>query len=279
MNVLKDRYQICRLIRTARTAKFKSQKDFWNANQLPLKVSYPHYSAVENSKKFPDIRLVISVSKILGVDLRLACHTWARDQMPDSLTKSFFGPSIAEETFGGQSMSLVQIDDYYVFNTSQIPFMKAHPDTWKTLMFIASFERQTQLTRKIVRDSLGVESKEVDTIVSWLIEQGILIEKEKVLRCKTRWFHLPNNEDFKEVRDMNFRDTAIDLTQKIAVKDLVDKEACRVTVSRRLSRVQAQEIVAKLNEIVSYYGNLEDVGCEQYAMAVGFGARFRIFQS
>jgi|GEM_PF-4382366 len=268
------KFDVSELIRSTRERKFSSQKEFWKSHEATLKVSYPHYSAVENSKKFPDIQLTIAVSKILGIDLKLATSLWARDQMPDAQTRSFFGPSLAEDSFGGQAVNALMLDDFYVFNASQVGFMMKHRVVWPMATYIASFARSDGVEKSKVMKVFGISSAEFEKYSAWLVEQGIARREGQVLRVDTAYLHLPNTADFKELRDKNFLEASQDVVAKITMEQLTKREAYRTTIHRRLTRRQAQDVHARLNEVVSYVGSLDDVGEECFVLALGLGARF-----
>ena len=262
------------LIRRAREKIFKSAIQFYRSHEDEIGASYAHYSAVENGTKFPEIGLAVRLARILKIDLKLMCHAWARDQMPDTETRSFFGPTPSEvEDRTANKEQTIVLEDYYVMNEAQIPFLKAHPHAWVAINYVMAIGEIRKITEKDLAKAISVPAYEVKVIVNWMREQGILTLDGDRLHLKRRYMHLPNDEDFRVVREANFVNTAQALARTITPELIRTKQAYRTTFHRRVNKVQARDIVRRISELLAYAGDLEDDGDDFVALVLGFGPR------
>jgi hypothetical protein len=268
-----SKFRSSEVIREARQRKYKTAKEFWAEHEDALKVSYPHYASIETGSKLSDIALAISISKILKIDLRLICHLWAKDNMPDAETKAFFEPVPGRESLGLPSALTAQLDEFFVFTEGHIPFFEKHPAAWDVLSFIMCFGPVTPPTEKQISESLGIDLKEVQAITEWLRNESLVVAEGGKLRTRRKYFHLPNTDAFKAIRDRNFSRVSQDLLQKIVPEDLKSKEAYRTTYIRRVTKVQAQEISRHIDDLIGHFGNMPDMGQEYYALTIALGSR------
>lgn len=266
------------LIRDSRQGKYRTAKEFWEQNQEALKVSYPHYSAVEKGTKFPDIGLTISIAKTLKIELRLVCHLWAKDQMPDAETRAYFEPVPGAEKHGIPSTVRMQLDEFYVFTEKQVSAFRNLPHLWDVLMVIMSFSEVVPLTEKGIAEAMDFDFEKVQEATEWLRNEGLIYADKGHLKARRRFYHLPNTESFKEIRDQNFRNATKDIIKKLRPEELSAKEAYRTTFTRRITRMQAVEICKHIDDLVGHLGNLPDMGNELYSLAIAFSPRAK-FQS
>lgn len=272
---IRQKYAISEIIREARQRKYKTAKDFWSENEEGLKTSYTHYAAIETGTKLPDIELAISAAKILKIDLRLICHVWAKDHMPTPETKAFFDPIPGREIQGIPSTIQMNLDEFFVFTEKHIPMLHKYPKAWGILSFILAYSDTTPPTEKQLANIFDVSSKELEEILDWSRNEGLVISENGKLKTRRRFFHLPNTNDFKQIRDANFLTVSKELMDKIKADELKDKEAARVTYQRRITRLQAQEISRHIDDLVGHFGNMSDTGQEFYALTVAFGSRVK----
>ncbi|MBS1982738.1 MAG: hypothetical protein JST16_01085 [Bdellovibrionales bacterium] len=268
-----DRPAISILIQESRQRNYKTAKDYWNAHKDVLKVSYPHYSTVETGTAFPDIKLAIAISKTLKIELRHICHAWAKDSMPDPETKAFFEPIPGREEKGIPSAIKAQLDDYFIFTENHIPFLKAHPKAWDVMSFILAFAEGPWPTEAQVEAALGLNAEILQPILEWLRNEGLVISKDGKLLTRRKFFHLPNTEEFREIRNSNFTIASQDVVSKIAASEIKEKEAYRTVFMRRLTRHQANEICNHIDNLIGHFGNMPDTGQDFYALTVAFGSR------
>jgi biotin operon repressor/DNA-binding XRE family transcriptional regulator len=265
--------QVSQLVREGRQRKYKTAKDYWQENQETLRVSYPHYSSIEAGTKFPDIQLAVAIAKTLKLDLRLICHVWAKDQMPDAETSAYFDPVPGTENKGIPTAMHPCLDEFYVFTEQQIPALLANSSIWEILVFVMAFTDSTPPTELQIGQALGVERKSVTEAIEWLRNEGLLFSDKGVLRARRKYFHLPNTPPFRKIRDNNFVRISKDLAAKITSEQLAAKTAYRTTFMRRLTEVQAIEISQHIDGLVGHLGNMDNHGQEFYALTVGFGPR------
>lgn len=263
------------IIRDARQRKYRTAKEYWEEHEAVLKTSYPHYSAIESGTKFPDIQLTIAIAKTLKIDLRLICHVWAKDQMPDAEAKAFFDPVPGSELQGMPSTVKMDLDEYYVFTEKQISALQSKQCLWDVLMLIMSFTDSTPPTESQIAKVMQIDPDEVSDAVEWLRNEGLVVSDRGHLKSRRKFFHLPNTEAFKEIRDLNFQRANRDLISKITAEQLACKEAARTTFTRRITRVQAQEITKRIDALIGHFGNLDNFGNELYSMTIGFGPRLK----
>lgn len=268
-------FSTSKIIRRSRARKYLTAKEFWEENQNQLKVSYPHYWTVERGKKLPDINLAIRIAKILKIDLKLICHVWAKDQMPDNETKAFFEPRAGTEVKGVPTSVTFDLDNYYVFNDAQAAILKEKRHLWEILLFIMAFSTNPQSISQIAR-ALDIEKNQVENCVEWLRNESLVVAEEGKLKTKRPYFHLPNTKAFKEIRDYNFHRVSENLLKLITPEQLQEKTAYRTSFMRRLSKKQAIHISQQIDQIIAQLGDMDVHGNQFYNLAVIFGPRAAI---
>ena len=261
------------IIRDARGRSYRTAKEFWSAHEDLLSVSYPHYAAVEAGKKFPDIKLALQTGKLLKMDLKLVCHIWARDQMPDAKTQAFFEPIPGVEVKGIPSSIKYDLDNFYIFNETQLPGLTQISGCWDVLMLIMGFSESTPPTETDIAKAFGMPLDTVKRAVEWLRNENIVVSEEGRLRTRKKFFHLPNTPDFKELRDSNFRRNCELLVNTISPDQLAAKTAYRTTYMRRITEKQAIEVSEHIDAMIGHLANLDNHGTDLYALTIGFGVR------
>lgn len=275
MEKTKSKPEISKVIREARKVKFERAKDFWAQNQKKLGVSYTYYASLETGARFPDIGLVLVLSQTLEIDQRMICHLWAKDQMPTGESRGYFEPRPGLEKQGIPSTANLPLDDFYVFSDDQVEALKENPRIWDVLTLIAAYTKAVPLDDTIIAKLLGVPKDEIENAVEWLRNEGLVMSDHRQLKTRRSYFHLPNTDLFKEIRDINFLERAKDIVKVLKIDDLKSKEAYRTTFSRRITRGQAQDICKHLDDLLAHLGNLESEGEEYYSLAVGFAPRLK----
>ncbi len=266
-----DRNGLSTHIKDARVRKYRKAKEYWFEYQSELKISYPHYSAVEAGTKFPDINLTVAIAKTLKADLRLFCHTWARDQMPTAESKAFFEPVPGKEAQGIPLTFSIPLDDFYVFTEKQILALKTISATWEVLCYINALTEFTPQNEKQISLALGYSIDEVNKAVNWLRNEGLVFYEHGKLITHRHYFHLPNTEEFSEIRNINYFNISKKIIKSLEFNLIKKKEAYRTTFLRRLTRLQAQEFTKHMDDVVGHLGNIDNTGSEFYGLAVAFG--------
>ncbi len=266
-------------IRESRAAKYSKSKDFFDKYKDQLKVSYSHYAAVENGTKYPDINLVVAISKALELDLRVSCHLWSKDQMPSSETKAFFEPMPGLERLGVPATAQIpNLDDIFVFTSKQLPYLLEHPDAWDVLLYINA-EGEKFLDEKLISKNLKISLSEVKHIVEWLRNESLVRSQGGFLITNQSYYHLPNTHDFKELRDKNFLMRANTIVKNVSSVSLAQKECYRTTFGRKLSLSQAKLVSSHIDDLVATVGDLEEEGGQYHVMLVGLAPRIEEFKS
>ena len=261
------------IIQEHRLRNYKTAKEFWTKHQATLKVSYPHYSNIETGMKLPDIELAITIAKLLKIEVRHICHAWAKDNMPGPETKAFFEPIPGREEQGVPSSVKTHLDDYFIFTEKHLPFLTAHAKAWEVMSFILAFAEGPCPTEKQITKVLGIDAKTLSPIIEWLRNEGLVISEGGKLLTKVKFFHLPNTEPFRKLRNTNFATASQEVLQKLTAKKIRSKEAYRTVFSRRLTSTQATEISEHIDNLVGHLGNIPDKGENYYSLAIAFGDR------
>jgi len=268
---------IASFIKNGRTRLYKTAREFWENHREYLDVSYPHYSAVEAGAKFPEVKLAIRIAEKLKLDLKLTCHIWARDQMPDAKTMSFFEP-----TLGSGDKSFLKgigpnLDEFYIFSERQLPDLIAQEFIWDVHVVINSYTGYLEVTREEVRDSLKLSDKEIDHALKWLEEEHCIRKtKSGGWKSTQKHFHLPNTAPFIPLRNKNFFRTNKAVIPQLTPEILTAKTGARSTIQRRLTAAQAAAVVEQINYLVGMMSNLEDHGDEVYALSFAIGPRLKV---
>ncbi len=268
----KNKYLTADLIGDARAQKFKSASGFWEEHKDELAVSYAQYAAVESSKRLPDIELALRIARILGIEERLICHSWAKDQMPTPEARSYFEPAPGTERKGEPLYSRAgQIDNYYVLQENQIKAFRENPRLWEVASVISVFSEKADVTEKDVARLTGIPFAQVQEMVEWLRNENFVIAQKGILKRKRKYFHIPNLEEFRPLRDQNFLQGSQSLVRAIRSEDLADKRAYRVTLMRRFTDAQAHQAVTELDGIVAKLMNMPEDGKDAFVATIGLG--------
>ncbi len=197
--------------------------------------------------------------------------------MPTAETQAFFEPFIGKEAQGVPMTLKTPIDELYVFSERQISALLKTPAIWDVLSLIMAFTTSNiQIDDRKITETLRISQKEVLIALEWLRNEGLVTTHSGVLKAKRDYYHLPNTDEFKPVRDSNFRHVSEDIINKLSMDDLKSKEAYRTTFLRRLNRKQARELCDSIDQIVATLGNFDDRGTEYYGLTVAFGPRAKL---
>ncbi|MBS1983123.1 MAG: hypothetical protein JST16_03030 [Bdellovibrionales bacterium] len=272
-----NKYLVSELVETARAQKFRTASAFWEEHQKELSISYSQYAAVESSKRMPDISLTLEIAKILGIEERLICHAWAKDHMPTPETRSYFEPAPGTERKGEPLYSQAgQIDNYYVIQESQIKKFLETPKLWEVASVISVYSLNADITEKDVARLSGIPLAEVKDMVEWLRNENLVLAQKGVLKRKRKYFHIPNLEEFRPLRDQNFLHASQALIKMIKTQDLLEKKAYRVTLVRRLSEAQIKQTVEEIDQVVAKLMNLPEEGPDAFVCTIALGRRYSL---
>ncbi len=270
------RTTVSTFLKSARLRLYRTTREFWETHEDRLGVSYPHYSAVESGSKFPDIKLAINAGELLKVDLKLLCHIWARDQMPDARTKGFFEPGseVAEVSHVGKMNAT--LDDFYVFNDAQQPFLMKNEFVWDVSCLINSYSGFLDPTKEEIAEKLELTPAQVDLALDWLLEQKVIFKVKNAYKAARRFFHIPNSEAYKTFRDRNFFRFSKEIIPKMTQEQFTEKTAFRGSALRRMTPAQASLVVEQINNLLGMFSNFEDHGDELYVMTLALGPRLKL---
>jgi transcriptional regulator with XRE-family HTH domain len=276
MNHRAPRTTVSTFLKSARLRLYRTTREFWETHEDRLGVSYPHYSAVESGSKFPDIKLAINAGELLKVDLKLLCNIWARDQMPDARTKGFFEPGseVAEVSHVGKMNAT--LDDFYVFNDAQQPFLMKNEFVWDVSCLINSYSGFLDPTKEEIAEKLELTPAQVDIALDWLLEQKVVFKVKNAYKAARRFFHIPNSEAYKTFRDRNFFRFSKEIIPKMTQEQFTEKTAFRGSALRRMTPAQASLVVEQINNLLGMFSNFEDHGDELYVMTLALGPRLKL---
>jgi uncharacterized protein (DUF952 family) len=136
-----------------------------------------------------------------------------------------------------------------------------------------AFSSSTPADEAEIASALGFEPTAVRECVEWLRNESIVISKGRKLLSRKEFFHLPNTDAFKKVRDRNYRSISERILLSITPEQLAEKTAYRTTYIRRMTEQQAIEISNEINRLLAHVGNLDNQGDILYALTVGLGQR------
>lgn len=273
----KTKYLVAELIESARAQKYRTASSFWEEQLKRQGVSYSQYAAVESSKRHPDIELALKIAALLGIEERLICHAWAKDHMPTPNTRSYFEPAAGTERMGEPLYSQAgQIDDHYVIQESQIKKFLETPKLWEVASVISVYSLRADITEKDVARLTGIPLAEVEEMVEWLRNENLVIAQKGILKRKRKYFHIPNLEEFRAIRDQNFLHASQALLKIIRTQDLMDKKAYRVTLVRRLNEAQVKQTVAEIDRVVAKLMNLPEEGPDAFVCTIALGHRYTL---
>jgi len=273
------RTTVSTFLKSARLRLYRTTREFWETHEDRLGVSYPHYSAVESGSKFPDIKLAVIAGELLKVDLKLLCHIWARDQMPDARTKGFFEPGSEVSEVSHVGKMTATLDDFYVFNDAQQPFLMKNEFVWDVSSLINSYSGYLDPTKEEIAEKLNLTEAQVDLALEWLIEQKVIFKTNNSYKATRRFFHIPNSEAYKLFRDRNFSRVSKEIIPKMTQEQFTEKTAFRGIALRRMTPAQASLVVEQIHNLLGMFSNLEDHGDELYAMTLALGPRLKLRRS
>jgi hypothetical protein len=117
----------------------------------------------------------------------------------------------------------------------------------------------------------------VRAAIDWLRNEGLAIVEDGRIKRKKRYFHMPNSEAYKKIRDESFLKSASELLPKFSTDDLLNKRALRVTFQRGLTEKQAAEWMKLLDSTLAFSGSLPDQPSKNfYTLLIAFGKRYEL---
>ena len=169
-----------------------------------------------------------------------------------------------------------QIDDHYVIQESQIKKFLETPKLWEVASVISVYSLRADITEKDVARLTGIPLAEVEEMVEWLRNENLVIAQKGILKRKRKYFHIPNLEEFRAIRDQNFLHASQALLKIIRTQDLMDKKAYRVTLVRRLNEAQVKQTVAEIDRVVAKLMNLPEEGPDAFVCTIALGHRYTL---
>jgi hypothetical protein len=127
-----------------------------------------------------------------------------------------------------------------------------------------------------IASALGLDLRRVEAMLDQLSDLGVIYIQEGRCRSAKRILYFPDDEDFFELRNFNFRHNAERILADLSHRDVVDRKAFRGLVTRELTQAQAAQLMSGIEQVLSQAVAMPESADarEVYSLCVLFGERF-----
>jgi hypothetical protein len=294
-------------LKVKREAKFRSAREF--CARAPVGISYPQYSRYEAGDQLPSLEQALGLCRLLDVPPMEGLLEWSRSQVQIETEKNEVetllsrvrrgisaepDPTDSPETtlvspVGAQVSSRVPLnleegkesvfDHLMVFNRSHIKLFQSDARYRDIFTFVNVYTPDEWIALSEVSSSLGIPSEELEPMVDIMNDHGLILLAGGKCRSPKVMYYFPDDEDFFELRNQNYRYNADAILKKARFKEIQERSAYRNVLTRRFTTSQVNHLVGRLDEILREMANMpEDVNAVDdpvYSVCLLAGERFR----
>lgn len=247
--------ELSMVLKDLRAQKEQTATKFWSSNKKILGVSYEAFKHYENGERVPSIEYLRRISPIIGTEFRTLCHLWARAQMPDEESKSFFDgvPGVSNNI-----SARAKPEEIYRFSRSDVRHLNEFPQLYMVAVFMAAYHESKPFSINEIMKFSELNKSETRKLISLLIDMGLVISVSKDLyKSKYRVYDIPRDDEyFKPIRDRNFKTFGDKVLKNFSTEKRNRGEAQRFTFSTRLTPELQRMIQAKLSELESHFDTI-----------------------
>lgn len=246
------------LIQIARSAKFKSARQFFKSNNLSC--TYFYYSSVERGAAIPSVNLALEIFNALRIDKREGLLAWARSQMPDQSSKAVFADALITNK---HKTAEIAATETLVINRSQAKFLEENPLAMELLTFITCCDDDAHIAIDDLIRHFRISRTKLKNLLSQLYEQSLIEKDEENNFYAREWVLVPFTREFEPVNDTIFS-RAYEQFYRADHKDRV-----RHVVTVRLDQFQRSELEARLRALVNWAaqaGNKDSADATPYTL-------------
>lgn len=256
-----------RFIELNRGKKYKNPREFYQKSSLSC--SYYYYLNVEKGKAIPSIDLAIEMIGALKIDKRQGLFAWARSQMPDSESKTFFADVGEQEDPHVENMPSSKT---LVVNRHQAQFLSKNPLAMEVFTFINLRDKKAPITSKKAAESFRSTEKEMRSILKELFEIGLIDMESPDKFTSKEWVLIPFTREYESLNDSIF------LRSYQQFKKSNDPKKIRHVATIQLNEAQRRELDSKIKSLVNWVvASSQSASDDAFPYSIGiFGSR-RIF--
>lgn len=258
-------------------------------------MSYPQYSRYESGLQLPSLAQAIHIGEQLQGSTAEVVLQWSRAQLEDpahvgvrvidELLRSARGelttgqvlrtgelrPSQQEKPAG------IPLDDVLVFSRAHLRLFQSDPRFRDFFSYVNSFAGADGLTAAEIARGLELSEERASQMGVQLVELGVLRSAQGRFKAQKGVFYFPEDEDFFELRNQNFRHEVDSLLRKVTSVDLAANKGLRSLLTREFTPAQAVALQDALNQVFEKAVDLpmEEPVDRLYSLCLIFGERLR----
>jgi len=252
------------VLKKLRSIKEQTATRFWSNNKKNLGVSYEAFKHYENGERIPSIEYLRRIAPLIGSEYRTLCHLWARAQMPDDESKSFFDGAPG---FSANISTRAKPEEIYRFSRSDVKNLLESPQLYMVSVFMAAYHDSKPFSVSEIMKFSELNKTETKKLINTLMDMGLVVSINKdQYKSRYKVFDIPRDDEFfKPIRDKNFKTFGDKVLKNFSTEKRNRGEAQRFTFSTRLTPELQRMIQSKLSELESHFdtipaGNGERMG-------------------
>lgn len=246
------------LLRAWREEKFKSALSLFKTAKFSF--SYYSYADFERGVSLPSVEVLLEVVDFLGKDQRQAVAVWAECQMPNDELKRLFSALIPRRDEESPPASKVErnivsslkpsFENTWVFGPEDHRILKKAPWLWELCLSLSMFYPE-EIKFSQLDLPAGITGKALlgRHLRPWL-EAGKIIQTKDGLKLHYEHLHLPQTDDWNEIRKGNLHRAMSQLLEAISPRSIAEKHACRDLIHRPFSHTQVEKWTKRFGQII-----------------------------
>ncbi len=227
----------------------------YRTHDKPFSFSYSSYADFERGVALPSLDQALEIAAFFKQSREAMALAWVKAQMPADL-KGVFSPhpssgldlpiaAPAEHQTVAQhnkNVAPLSLENTWILSPLERDLMLKHPWIIDTFLQLA-----LEYPDSIPPENLG--PPEVLEILAPCLQQGRIVKTLSGYKLNDPYFYLPRTKDWQQVRKQNLLRAASQMMETMRPEDLEDKTAYQDVVTRKLTRAEAQALVAHLEKI------------------------------
>ncbi|OFZ80716.1 MAG: hypothetical protein A2583_06885 [Bdellovibrionales bacterium RIFOXYD1_FULL_53_11] len=275
-------------IKRRRELCFRSAREF--CNRVNVGISYPQYSRYEAGDQLPNLDQALQLCKLLGVTPIEGILEWCRAQISEDMVRTDLEKLLdghRSTKAGAEAKNEMQkktvpakpsdfsLDDLIVFNRSHLKVFTSDPAYRDIFTYVNSFSPEW-ISSSEISQAIGIPPTKLSIMLEKLNDLGVLLVAGEKCRSTKRNFYFPDDPEFFEIRNLNFKHNSADILRKMKHDDISLRKSYRGLVTRELTSDQAEYFVKRLDAVANEFVMLPETENPDriYSMCLLLGARF-----
>jgi len=192
--------EFCQLVRSSRSEKHKTAREFHQKSDLPC--SYFYYSTIEKGTAIPNIDLALKIIEALEMDRRKAIFSWARSQMPDNETKSIFADVDRHDS---PSLETTPASKALVINRPQSRYLTKNPIAMELITYINLEGENVSSSPSKLANFFNSDVNQINETLINLYDLGLIDKSDSGSYVAKDWVFVPFTSEYEKLNNNIFK--------------------------------------------------------------------------